>query len=170
MTVVFRDATVADGPELDALAREIWLETFAHGSSPEDAEAYLATAYGPDGALLRHLADSAYRFRLATAGDRIVGYAKINAPWLPNAEPHAMQLSQLYVAREWQGRGIAQVLMDWAIATARADAASALLLTVWEENHRARRFYEKLGFTHIGDFAFPVGRQIDTDHIMRLAL
>jgi len=41
---------------------------------------------------------------------------------------------------------------------------------VWENNHRARRFYEKLGFVHIGDYGFPVGDQIDTDHIMRLAL
>src|SRR5690606_15808837 len=111
---------------------------------------YLATAYGPDGALRRHLADPAYRFRLAVAGDHIVGYAKINAPWLPGAESDAVQLSQLYVASDHHGAGIAQALMDWSIAAARAQNAPALVLTVWEENHRARRFYEKLGFVHIG--------------------
>lgn len=168
--ITYRDATVDDGPELDALAHAVWLDTFAHGSSPDDAAAYLATAYGPDGALLRHLADPAYRFHLAVDQTRIIGYAKLNAPWLPDAEPGAMQLSQLYVARDHQGAGIAAALMDWAENSARADGAGALLLTVWEENPRARRFYEKRGFVHIGDYAFPVGAQIDTDHIMRLPL
>lgn len=168
--IAYRDATPADGAELDAMARAIWIETFAHGSSAEDAEAYLATAYGPDGALLRHLADPAYRFRAALADDAIVGYAKLNAPWLPDAERGAMQLSQLYVARTYHGTGIAAALMDWAEATARGDGAGALLLTVWEENHRARRFYAKRGFVHVGDYAFSVGQQIDTDNIMRLAL
>ena len=128
------------------------------------------TSPPPTAPTARCCADPAYRFRLASAEDRIIGYAKVNAPWLPGADAEALQLSQLYVAREWQGRGVAHALMDWAIATARERHARALLLTVWEENHRARRFYERLGFDHIGDYAFPVGEQIDTDHIMRLAL
>ncbi|MGK6320776.1 N-acetyltransferase family protein [Sphingomonas sp. DT-204] len=166
----YRDATPADGPALDAMARAIWVETFAHSCSAEDAEAYLATAYGPAGALLRDLNGGRARFRLALAAERIVGYAKLNPPWLPDAEPGAMQLSQLYVVRDFHGAGIAHALMDWSIDAARAAGAAALLLTVWEENHRARRFYEKRGFVHVGDYAFPVGNQIDTDNIMRLAL
>lgn len=170
MTLHFRDATPADAAELDAMAQTIWWETFAHGSSHEDAAAYCATAYGPDGRLIADLTSGAARFHVALADGAIVGYAKINPPWLPDAEPDAVQLSQLYVASLWHGRGVAGPLMDWAVAQARAQGAGALLLTVWEENARARRFYEKLGFVHIGDYAFPVGRQIDTDNIMRLAL
>lgn len=170
MTVLYRDATSADAVELDAMARAIWWETFAHGSSEADATTYCATAYGPQGRLIADLTSGAARFHVAVADGAIAGYAKISAPWLPDAEPGAMQLSQLYVASAWHGRGIAQVLMDWAIAQARVGGAGALLLTVWEENARARRFYEKLGFVHVGDYAFPVGEQIDTDNIMRLAL
>lgn len=170
MTLHFRDATPDDATELDTMARAIWWETFAHGSSAEDAQAYCATAYGPQGKLIADLTSGAARFRVATADGAIVGYAKINPPWLPDAEPGAVQLSQLYVASSWHGRGVAQSLMDWAIERAREEGAGALLLTVWEENARARRFYEKLGFVHIGDYAFPVGQQIDTDNIMRLAL
>lgn len=170
MTVLYRDATPADAAELDEMARASWWETFAHGSSSEDANAYCATAYGPEGKLIADLIGGAARFHVAVADGAIVGYAKVNPPWLPDAEPNALQLSQLYVASDWHGRGIAQVLMDWSVEQARAGGAGALLLTVWEENARAKRFYEKLGFVHIGDYAFPVGRQIDTDNIMRLAL
>lgn len=166
----YRDATPADGPELDAMAREVWRRTFAHNYTPEDLNAYLDHAYGPDGNLLRNLTDPSYRFHLAIAEGRIVGYVKINRPWLPDADPEAMQLSQLYVDYAWHGSGVAQHLMDWATDQSRAAYATAMLLTVWEHNPRAHAFYVKRGFEHIGDYAFPVGETIDRDLIMRLPL
>lgn len=168
--IEYRDATAADGPALDAMAVAVWKETFAHGSSAEDAATYLAEAYGPDGKLIADLTSGAARFHLALDDARIVGYAKINPPWLPDAEPGAIQLSQIYVTYDQHGSGVGRVLLDWTIATARAEGFTALLLTVWEENHRAYAFYRKHGFEHIGDYAFAVGQQIDTDHIMRLQL
>ena len=92
--------------------------------------------------------------------------------WLDDSAilPGALQLSQLYVAADWHGRGVAQALIDWTIADARRRAATALVLTVWEENFRALRFYVRNGFVHIGDYAFPTGTQIDRDLIMQLAL
>lgn len=167
---VYRDATPADGPALDAMAVEVWNQTFAHGVSPVDAATYLAEAYGAEGKLIADLNSGAARFRLAIEEERIVGYCKVNPPWLPDAEPGAMQLSQIYVTYDQHGTGVGRVLLDWAIETAREAKATALLLTVWEENHRAYRFYLKHGFDHIGDYAFAVGEQIDTDHIMRLQL
>ena len=168
--IEYRDATPADGDALDAMARAIWIETFAHGVSAEDAATYLAEAYGPNGKLLADLSSGAARFHLALVDGRVVGYAKVNPPWLPDAEPSALQLSQIYVSGDQHGAGIGKALLDWAIATARAQGATALLLTVWEENHRAAAFYRKHGFEHIGDYAFAVGTQVDTDHIMRRAL
>lgn len=168
--IAYRDAVPADGPELDAMAQKIWLETFKDSAPPHNIASYLATAYGPDGPLIRELSDPDKRTHVATDDGAIVGYTKLIPPWLPDAEPGARQLSQIYVASSHHGQGIAQALMDWTIATAREAGAGALLLTVWENNHRARRFYEKLGFAHIGDYGFPVGDQIDTDHIMRLPL
>lgn len=166
------DATPPDGPALDAMARACWIETFEHSCSAEDMATYLGQAYGPNGALLRHLSDPAHLFRLAKDGEAIAAYAKLSEPWLPEGTfgPRARQLSQLYVAQPWQGAGIAQTLMDWTIAAARDLGADELLLTVWEENHRAFRFYRRYGFEHVGDYAFQTGAQTDRDLIMRLAL
>ena len=170
----YRDATPADGPALDAMAVAVWIETFGPGVGAKDAATYLAGAYGPDGKLIADLNSGAARFRLALDGagqdQRVIGYCKINPPWLPDADPGAMQLSQIYVTYDQHGSGVGRALLDWAIASAREAKASALLLTVWEENHRAAAFYRKHGFEHVGDYSFAVGEQIDTDHIMRLAL
>ena len=168
--IEYRDATPTDGPEIDTMAQAIWLATFGHGCSKEDADAYLAKAYGPNGQLIADLAAPGIDFRIARADGEVIGYAKLNPPWLPDAEAGALQLSQIYVAADWHGKGVAQALLGWTIRRARERGATALLLTVWEENHRAKRFYEREGFVHIGDYAFAVGEQIDRDLVMRLAL
>ncbi|NNM76024.1 GNAT family N-acetyltransferase [Sphingomonas sp. ID1715] len=170
--IEYRDAVPEDGRELDAMAQAVWLETFGHSGSAEDIGLYLAKAYGPNGDLIRHLNDPDHRFRLALQNEAIVGYAKLSKPWLPREHvgPRARQLSQIYIVGSARGSGVANTLMDWAIETARAESADELLLTVWEHNPRAMRFYEKLGFMHIGDFEFPMGNQIDRDLIMRLPL
>jgi len=168
----YRDARPEDGPELDAMARAVWLETFGHSGSAEDIALYLAKAYGPTGDLIRHLSHPDHRFRLVWQDGAIVGYAKLSKPWLPEGTfgPKAQQLSQLYTAKEVRGSGVARTLMDWTIDTAREGRADELMLTVWEHNPRAMRFYEKIGFVHVGDYEFPMGNQIDRDLIMRLAL
>lgn len=170
--ITCRDATLADGPALDAMARAIWLETFGHSASPADIELYLAGAYGPQGRLLRDLADPAHHFRLALSGEAIAGYAKLSPVWLDEEAvvAGALQLSQFYVASAWHGQGVAPLLIDWTIAEARRRRATALVLTVWEENHRARRFYDRYGFVHIGDYAFQTGTQIDRDLILQRVL
>lgn len=168
----YRPATLADGPALDAMARRVWLATFA-GTAPEaDLQAYVAKAYGPGGTLLRHLADPAYTFQLAADGDAVAGYCKLGPTFFTDEVPTegTTHLHQLYVEPAHHGAGIAAVLMDWATAQARAAGSRALLLTVFEDNHRALRFYRKHGFEHIGDYAFQTGSQVDRDLIMRLAL
>ena len=66
--------------------------------------------------------------------------------------------------------GIAGAMMDWAIDEARRRCAGELYLTVYTDNHRARRIYERYGFEEIGPYAFMVGEQADEDIIMRLHL
>lgn len=168
----YRDARPEDGPELDAMARAVWLETFGHSGSAEDIGLYLAKAYGPSGDLIRHLNDPDHRFHVACHAGAIAGYAKLSKPWLPEGTfgPKAYQLSQLYTVQAVRGSGVARALMDWTIDTARKFGSDELMLTVWEHNPRAMRFYEKIGFVHVGDYEFPMGNQIDRDLIMRLAL
>jgi diamine N-acetyltransferase len=169
--IYYRPATIDDGPELDSMALAIWIETFGHSAPPDDIAAYLAASYGHGGKLIRDLADPAVTFQLACDDEYIIGYAKLTEPFVdPALAVDALQLNQLYVASDWHGHGIADALMRWTTQTARDRGAKALVLTVWEENARARRFYERRGFVHVGDYAFPTGTQIDRDLIMRLSL
>jgi GNAT superfamily N-acetyltransferase len=101
----------------------------------------------------------------------MVGYAKLGPPHLP-FEPRgeAAELRQLYVVEEMKGQGVAHTLIDWVIEGARDRRADHLYLSVFTENHRARRFYEKLGFEAEGTYHFMVGNHADDDIVMRLKL
>ena len=71
-----------------------------------------------------------------------------------------VELRQLYISSEWRGAGAARVLIDWALAEAKARGGEELYLTVYTENWRARRFYEKYGFVEVGRFP-QIGRKFD---------
>jgi ribosomal protein S18 acetylase RimI-like enzyme len=60
--------------------------------------------------------------------------------------------------------------MGWALETAGAMGAGEMFLTVYTDNHRARRFYERHGFEYIGPYTYMVGNHADEDIIMRLQL
>lgn len=168
--IAYAAPTLADAAALDAMAIESWDETFAHLYRPEDLASFKAQAFGSSGWLQQDLANPAVRWQVARADDRIIGFVKLVPPKLDGVDPADTMIGQLYILSPWHGQGVAQALMQWAIDTARAAGSPALVLTVFEDNHRAIAFYRKLGFVHIGDHDFPVGEQIDRDLVLRLEL
>ncbi|MEO5493980.1 MAG: GNAT family N-acetyltransferase [Sphingomonas sp.] len=168
--ITYRDALPADGTELGQVARRCFTETFGNLYRQEDLAAFLDQAFGAAG-LPSHLSDPAYAVRLAAHDGAIVGFCKIGPVAFPGYWPAtAIELHQLYILGPWQGEGVSPVLMDWALATARGRGASEVILSVYIDNHRARRFYERYGFVEIGQYTFMVGDQPDDDRLMRLAL
>ena len=101
-----------------------------------------------------------------------VGYVKLGPVLkLPiGAAAPALLLDQLYVLKDHHGSGIARALMDWAIDESRRRGAQELYLTVYVDNHRARRFYDRYGFEAVGRYDFMVGNHADEDLIMRKSL
>ena len=53
---------------------------------------------------------------------------------------------------------------------ARRRGCKHIQLSVYVDNHRARRFYEKRGFVEVGRYEFKVGNHIDDDRVMRVDL
>ncbi|GAA0735686.1 GNAT family N-acetyltransferase [Sphingomonas japonica] len=167
--IAYRDALPADAPALVDLARTSFTETFGHLYRPEDLAAFLAGHTRER--WTAELTDPAYAIRIGEAGGQAVAYAKLAPPSLP-VEPQgpAIELRQFYLLKPFHGAGHADALMRWVLDTARARGAHELFLSVFVDNHRARRFYERYGFEEIGVYAFMVGSHADEDHLMRLAL
>ena len=168
MSIAYRDGVAGDGAAIGCLFREAFTETFGHLYAAEDLTSFLAGA--SDCAFEEEVRSSDFRFRLAEADGRLAGFAKLGPDQLPASEPGSVELWALYLRRAWHGRGVADALMRWTLDEARSGGASAVRLTVYIDNHRARRFYERYGFVETGKYAFMVGNHADDDRIMRLAL
>lgn len=169
MTVTYRNATPADAATLDRLFDTSFCDAFAHLYRPEDLDAFLSSFGIADWEL--QLGDPAFATRIAEVDDEPVAYVKLGPlKFGVEGSSHALLLDQLYVLKEHHGAGIAHGLMDWAIEEARRRGAERLYLTVYVDNQRARRFYDRYGFENMGRYDFMVGNQADEDIIMMKAL
>jgi ribosomal protein S18 acetylase RimI-like enzyme len=169
MTVTYRDATPVDAATLDRIFDTVFCDTFAHLYREEDLNAFLSSFGVADWE--RQLGDPAFATRVAEVDGETVGYLKLGPLKLPvKANGPALLLDQLYVLKEHHGAGIASKLMDWAFDEAKRRNASQLFLTVYVDNHRAKRFYDRYGFEAVGRYDFMVGNHADEDIIMRKLL
>lgn len=164
-----RAATEADLPAIDHVFRQSFCDTFAHLYRTEDLDAFLGQ-FTPE-AWAAEFRDARYRFRVAEADGQVVGYVKLGPSALPiETQASAIELRQLYVLKGHHGSGLAVALTEWAVAEARQLGGEELYLTVYTDNHRARRFYDRYGFEEVGRYDFMVGEHADEDIIMRKAL
>lgn len=167
--LAFRAAGPADAAALAALGRESFADTFGHLYSAENLAAFLENHSEEN--WRRELSDPSFAVRLGEAGGRAAAYAKLGPPSLPfEVKGPTIELRQFYVLKAWHGTGASAELMGWALAEARRRGAEQLYLSVFVDNERARRFYERYGFEYVGKYHFMVGTHADDDLIMRLAL
>jgi ribosomal protein S18 acetylase RimI-like enzyme len=167
--IAYRDLGPDDAAALADLHRRSFVETFAHLYRPEDLEAFLAQL--TEQGFRAELLDGQHQIRFAESDGEPVAFVKLGPITLP-VEPSrpALEFRQLYVLKEWQGAGVAQALSEWAIGQARRRGAEELYLSVFTENHRAKAFYRRYGFTYVGPYSFMVGEQADEDEIWKLEL
>jgi len=167
--IAYRDAGPADAETLAELGRVTFTETFGHLYTPENLAAFLEN-HSPE-RWRGELSDPAFSVRLAEEQGSAIAYAKVGPPSLPfEVTGPTFELRQFYVLKPWHGRGLSQEMMAWVLAEARRRGAEQLYLSVFTDNHRARRFYERYGFEAVGTYHFMVGTHADDDIIMRLEL
>lgn len=166
----YRDGGLDDAPAIRTLFAESFTATFGHLYPPEDLAQFLDGF--TDEAWREEIGDPRYAFRLAETGDGVLaGFAKFGPLSMPvPPAPDRAELRQLYILKPWHGTGVADALMYWSLAEARGRGVREFYLSVYVDNHRARRFYARYGFERIGSYAFKVGEQEDEDLIMRLEL
>lgn len=83
------------------------------------------------------------RYRVVTDELGILGYAGIDCPG------DVADVMTIAVQPRGRGTGLAGELLDWMKSDARDSGAQALLLEVREDNHAARKLYERGGFSQI---------------------
>lgn len=166
MSVNYRPADLQDAAELRELFAESFVETFGHLYRPADLKEFLDT--NSEAKWHANLSDPQVAIRIAQVEGELAGFVELAPKKLPyETSASALELRRLYLRSSAHGRGIADELMKWALEEAAARGAHELVLSVYVDNHRARRFYERYGFEAVGRYDFMVGSQADEDLILR---
>jgi GNAT superfamily N-acetyltransferase len=138
VSVLVRTAAPADLPELQRIYRAASL------SNRGDREALLAN---PEFLVLAGDGVEAGRTRVACADDgRLLGFASTVAATAGGADGE-LELEDLFVDPAWMRRGVARLLVQDAVRTARDGGFSRISVT---GNPHALAFYLAVGFVEVG--------------------
>ncbi len=155
--------------ELIDISKKTFIETFAKDNSDEDLQKYLKDSLSFE-KITDELNNKNSFFYFAKIEHQIIGYLKLNTAdaQTENQIPQAVELERIYVLKEFHGKAIGQMLLNFAIEFARKQQADAVWLGVWEHNERAINFYKKNNFIAFDKHIFKLGNDLQTDILMKL--
>jgi ribosomal protein S18 acetylase RimI-like enzyme len=170
--VAIRRAQLADVQPLAALAAKTFIDTFGHLYPPDDLRAFLEDTQSvarytevlsdPDVAVWLADVDTYQAVGFVSAG-------RCKLP-VPNMDPRAGEIRQLYVLRQFHNHGLGSRLLGAALAWLEERAFEPLYVGVWSQNVGAQRLYERYGFRKSGEYEFPVGKTRDHEFILERRL
>ncbi len=166
MHVTIRRATFADAETLSAISTQTFYDTFTGTCTDEDMQSFLQVYFNLK-QVQAELNNENDFYYLAEIEGRAAGYFRFmedyaNFPVM--LQWKALELKRFYVIKEFQGKGVAQQLMDYTLQYAKENNYPVVWLGVWEHNLRAQKFYEKYGFVNSGHtHDFPIGNTPQTD-------
>lgn len=84
-------------------------------------------------------------------GDKIIGTSSYCKSRFDNYRDWG-EIISIYFLPEYMGKGYGKSLLEQAVAELKNMGFKTIFLRVLEDNHRARRFYEKCGFKNSGEY------------------
>jgi ribosomal protein S18 acetylase RimI-like enzyme len=132
--VAIRPARIADDAALAALDLTTWAPDVSPGPRPAPGAPFFGERTRPEDVLV------------AEDGDAVAGYVQLGRATPLASNDHVVAITGLAIGPAHRRRGIAGLLLDAAVATARARGARRLTLRVLAPNAPARALYERAGF------------------------
>lgn len=169
--VTIRLVRPSEVEELLTLSRKTFYDAFEHLNNKDNFEAYTSVAFTSQ-KLSAELQNPFSQFYFAIINDEKVGYIKLNysSAQTELQDDNAVEVERIYVLASQQGKKIGSQLLDFAIDKARTENKHYIWLGVWEHNQAAQRFYERNGYKAFGSHKFWVGKDEQTDVLMRKEL
>lgn len=147
MKITIRRAEIYDAKDLAHIILESWRSTYSDLIPEEEIKRYLD---------LERRRNQFERF-ISQGEIVLIGFIDNKPCGLAFANPDNDEglevcgsIYSMYTLEESWGMGLGKALMDNVIRELREAGCRKVLLWVYEENPRARKFYEKCGFSYDG--------------------
>lgn len=148
-------ATGSDAQLLADIGKITFIESHGTSAVPEEINTYVNEKYNPD-VLRQELTDPKNIYYILYHEEQPAGFSKIilNVPYPGIEQKNVTKMERIYLLKEFYGLQLGNELFNFNLELSRNASQAGMWLYVWEENHRAIAFYEKLGFKVIGDGDF----------------
>lgn len=163
--------TAADTTLLAVLGSVAFYEAYYRQDDSHNLAGYIAESFSLE-QIASELADPSSVFFIAFHDEKAVGLAKLRSGNTHESvdSTNAVELQRLYIIEHVYGKGVGETMLNHCMEYAARENFDTVWLGVWEENLRARRFYEKHGFARVGTLTFPYGDEVGINHVMQLRL
>jgi ribosomal protein S18 acetylase RimI-like enzyme len=169
--VTLRPAHLKDAPQIAALGSSVFSTSFGYSMPAADLQVYLESAYSTS-SISRDLSNPSVTTVVAcpaSSQESVVGFTQLtrgtSEPCLEGCEK-PVELQRLYVSPDFHGGGVGRMLVEEIEKVAREEGFVTLWLGVWEENFKAQKVYERMGFKKVGSHDFVMGSCVQTDWIL----
>ncbi|QTD41828.1 GNAT family N-acetyltransferase [Sporosarcina sp. Te-1] len=171
MSVQIIKCQLTDLQTLRDISIETFHDTFKDQNSPDNMKAYLEKAYNTK-QLEMELSNCLSEFYFILCNGELAGYLKVNSNEAQSEEMGDMtlEIERIYIRKNFQRKGLGQVLINKAIDLAKQHNKAKIWLGVWEKNENAIAFYNILGFVETGSHSFYMGDDEQTDLILTKTL
>ncbi|MBT8281433.1 MAG: GNAT family N-acetyltransferase [Muriicola sp.] len=171
MEILFKPCSDSDLDDLIWISRKTFKIAFAAQNNPEDFSHYINTALSKE-TLASELANPECKFYFVYLKNTLAGFFKLNDGIAQTDifDKKALELERIYVLEDYQNLGIGKMIIDEAVKIAGDAGKTYLWLGVWEENIRAIKFYEDIGFVKFGKHPYYIGQDKQMDWLMKLEL
>jgi GNAT superfamily N-acetyltransferase len=155
-------ATIADIPEIISIQEKTWEPTYRSILSPEQIQYMFEKIYAAD-ALAKQM-EEGQQFLILLNEGRPEGFSAV-----AEEAKGTFKLHKIYVLPATQGSGAGKYLLKETEDYTRSAGGEIMLLNVNRYNN-AKNFYEKMGFTVIGEKDIPIGPYWMNDFILEKKL
>jgi ribosomal protein S18 acetylase RimI-like enzyme len=171
MNLTFERCAIEDLGVLVDITRDTFVNAFERQNNPEDFWNYINEAFN-ENAIVEQLLDINSEFYFVYLKNVLVGYFKLNKLEAQTEQfaKSSIELERIYVLKDFQSQGIGKAMLLKVIDTAKRRKATFLWLGVWQENKDAVRFYEAHGFKKVGTHPYYIGKDKQTDWLMKCQL
>ena len=160
-----RKATPSDALTIQTIGKQIWWATYMPLLTEDHVE-YMFTERYSIQEITSQMEDGTQTYLLLLDNDEPVAFASYG----PREEDASIyKLHKLYCLPSTQGKGCGKALINEVFKQVADLGIKTLDLNVHREN-KARRFYEKMGFTIAYEEDIPIGPYWMNDYVMRKEL
>lgn len=162
-----RKANLSDALNLTVLKQQVWISTYAVDGIREEFSKYVSETFTPD-STTRIIENPNNIVLVAEKDNHLIGCTEINLLSLCPEQTYknSPEVTVLYVLERFQGIGLGKELLNKCIDELGSLGYKSVWLTVYHQNLKAIKFYERNRFVNVGRTDFEMGGNKYPNEIM----